>query len=90
MHLLGNVKEVLGITNFTRIDASDGTVMRFVLEDDSGEITVVAWNEKALELEKTLKPNMRLQLSNVKVKERLGGGIEVHVDSTTFVNTEVQ
>ncbi len=89
-HLAGEVREIFGKRNFTRIDSSEGASMRFVLEDKSGKIAVVAWDDKATELEKTLKPNMRLQLINVKVKERLGGGVEVHADSTTFVNTEVQ
>jgi ssDNA-binding replication factor A large subunit len=63
--------------------------MRFTLADDSGEVTVVAWNEKAQELEKNLKANACLQLGNAKVKETQKGGIEVHVDFTSFVNVQV-
>jgi replication factor A1 len=88
VHLSGTVKAVLGLTKFTRSDQSDGTVMRFTLMDDSGEVTVVAWNEKALELEKSLKANACLQLGNAKVKETQNGGIEVHVDFTSFVNVQ--
>ena len=88
VHLSGAVKAILGLTKFTRTDQSDGTVMRFTLADDSGEITVVAWNEKAQELEKTLKPNSCVQLGNAKVKETQNGGIEVHVDFTSFVNVQ--
>ncbi|MGD0644554.1 MAG: OB-fold nucleic acid binding domain-containing protein [Candidatus Bathyarchaeia archaeon] len=85
VHLSGTIKVVLGLTKFSRSDQSDGTVMRFTLADDSGEVAVVAWNEKALELEKSLKPNTFLQLGNVKVKETQNGGIEVHVDFSSFV-----
>ena len=74
VHLSGSVKAVLGLTKFTRSDQSDGTVMRFTLKDDSGEVTVVAWNEKAQELEKNLKANACLQLGNAKVKETQNGG----------------
>ena len=88
VHLSGNVKAVLGLTRFTRSDQSDGTVMRFTLADDSGEVTVVAWNEKAQELEKNLKANACLQLGNAKVKETQNGTIEVHVDFTSFVNVQ--
>ena len=88
VHLSGNVKAVLGLTKFTRSDQSDGTVMRFTLADDSGEVTVVAWNEKAQELEKNLKANACLQLGNAKVKETQNGAIEVHVDFTSFVNVQ--
>jgi replication factor A1 len=88
VQLSGTVKTVLGSTKFTRSDQSDGTVLRFTLTDDSGEVTVVAWNEKALELEKNLRANASLQLGNVKVKEGQNGGIEVHVDFTSFVNIQ--
>jgi replication factor A1 len=88
VHLSGAVKAILGLTKFTRNDQSDGTVMRFTLTDDSGEVTVVAWNEKALELEKTLSPNASLQLGNAKVKETPNGGVEVHVDFTSFITVE--
>jgi len=89
VHLSGTVKAVLGLTKFTRSDQSDGTVLRFSLTDDSGEVTVAAWNEKALELEKNLQANASLQLGNVKVKEGQNGGLEVHVDFTSFVNIQV-
>ena len=89
VHLSGTVKTVLGLTKFTRSDQSDGTVMRFTLADDSGEVTVVAWNEKAQELEKNLKTNACLQLGNAKVKETQNGAIEAHVDFTSFINIHV-
>jgi replication factor A1 len=88
VHLSGTVKAVLGLTKFRRIDQSDGTVLRLTLADDSGEVTVVAWNEKAQELEKTLTANACLQLGNAKVRETQNGGIEVHVDFTSFVNVQ--
>jgi replication factor A1 len=88
VHLSGTVKAVLGLNKFTRNDQSDGTVMRFILADESGEVTVVAWNEKAQELEKNLKANTHLQLCNAKVKETQNGAIEVHVDFTSFVNVQ--
>ncbi len=88
VHLFGTVKAILGLTKFTRSDQSNGTVMRFTLADDSGEVTVVAWNEKALELEKTLTANACLQLGNAKVKENKDGTIEVHIDFTSFVNVQ--
>jgi ssDNA-binding replication factor A large subunit len=88
VHLSGTVKAVLCLTTFTRSDSRDGTLMRLTLADDSGEVTVVAWNEKATELEKTLKVNMHLQLVNARVKEAQNGGVEVHVDSNTFVDVQ--
>jgi ssDNA-binding replication factor A large subunit len=84
VHLVGTVKEVFPASTFTRGDMSAGTVMRVKLADETGEIPVVIWNEKAEELEKNLKVNANLQLVNAKVKEN-GSELEVHVDSYTYV-----
>jgi DNA polymerase III alpha subunit len=65
---------------------STGTVMRLTLTDETGEIPVVMWNEKAEELEKTLKTNSKLQLVNAKVKSTSTGEHEIHVGSSTYVN----
>jgi hypothetical protein len=53
--------------------------------DGTGEIPVVAWNEKAEELEKTIKVNAYLLLINGRVKEASSGGFEVHINSYTYV-----
>ena len=85
IHLVGTVKTVFPASTFTRQDQSTGTVMRFTLADETGEIPVVAWNEKAEELEKTVKVNAGLRLVNARVKEASKGGFEVHVNSYTYV-----
>jgi replication factor A1 len=85
VHVLGTVKEVLGKKNFARNGSGEGTVLRLSLADDSGAVVAVVWNEKVAELEKTALPNTRLMLVNARVKEAQGGGVEVHVDSGTFV-----
>ena len=88
VHLSGVVKDVSGLSSFTRSDDTDGKVMRLTLADDSGQVTAVVWNEKAVELEKTIKVNSRLLLVNVRVKEAQNGGFEAHVDSNSYVNVE--
>jgi replication factor A1 len=84
----GEVKEVLGESTFIRSDTTVGTLTRLTLADDSGHVTVVFWNEKAAELENNLKANACLLLVNARVKEGQNGGIEVHVDSNTFINVQ--
>ncbi|MCW4054661.1 MAG: OB-fold nucleic acid binding domain-containing protein [Candidatus Bathyarchaeota archaeon] len=84
VHLAGTVKEVFPASTFTRSDMSTGRLMRLTLEDETGEVSVVIWNEKVEELEKNLKINANLQLVNAKVKEN-GIELEVHVDSYTCV-----
>ena len=88
VNLSGEVMEVLGESSFIRSDTSVGTVTRLTLLDDSGQVTVVFWNEKATELENTLRANARLLLVNARVKESQNGGIEVHVDSNSFIDVQ--
>ncbi len=85
VHIAGKVKEFSPMSTFTRQDQSTGTVMHFTLADETGEIPVVAWNEKAEELEKKVKVDMGLRLMNARVKEAQNGGFEVHVNSYTHV-----
>jgi ssDNA-binding replication factor A large subunit len=85
IHLAGTVTMVYPASTFTRSDTSTGTVLRLTLSDGTGEIPVVAWNEKAEELEKTIKVNACLQLINGRIKEASNGGFEVHVNSYTYV-----
>ena len=85
IHLAGTIKKVFPISTFTRSDMSTGTVMRLTLVDETGEIPVVVWNEKAEELGKKVKVNAKLQLVNAKVKENASNGeLEVHVNSYTY------
>jgi len=86
VHLVGKLKEASTLTTFTKGDGSEGKVLRFTFMDGSGAATVVAWNEKADELDKALKPDVGLHLVNAKVKENQSGGLEVHLDSGSFVN----
>jgi ssDNA-binding replication factor A large subunit len=85
IHLAGIIKEVLPASKFTRNDTSTGTVMRLKLADETGEIPVVVWDEKAEEFGKVIKVNAGLQLVNAKVKESGNGELEVHVNSYTHV-----
>jgi ssDNA-binding replication factor A large subunit len=87
VHLNGQVKQILGSNTFNRNDSTQGTLLRFVLIDDSGEMTAVAWNEKASELA-NIKVNSRLQIVNAKVKEGMNGGFEVHIDAATHVSIQ--
>jgi len=85
IHLVGVVRKVFPSSTFRRQDLTGGRVLRFKLADDSGEVTVVVWNDKAEELERCLKRNVAVQLVNARAKAASGGGFEVHVGSSTYV-----
>jgi len=88
VNLKGTVRQVFCSSTFTRQDGTEGAVMRFVLADETGELPIVVWNEKALELEKALQKGTKMQLINARVKTSSNGGIEVHVDASTFVEVK--
>jgi replication factor A1 len=91
INIIGTVKKTFPASNFQRGDSSQGTVMRFVLSDHTGEVPIVSWNEKAVELEKTLQVDARLKIVNAKVKKNRGGeGLEVHVDAATHAGPLAQ
>jgi replication factor A1 len=87
LNVVGTVKELFAPSDFQRQDASSGRVMRFVLADETGEITVVVWNEKVDEIESMLEKGARLQIVQARVKRALGDKIEIHVDAGTYVGT---
>lgn len=90
VNITGIVKEIMPISTFERKDASCGKVMRFRLADKTGEIPVVVWNQKVDEFEEIIDQGIDLQVINTKVKDALGEGFEVHVDSRTYVETTRQ
>ncbi|HEX9260920.1 MAG TPA: OB-fold nucleic acid binding domain-containing protein [Candidatus Bathyarchaeia archaeon] len=86
IHLAGLVKEVFPSSAFTRENQSDGKILRFVLADDSGEVTVVAWNERAEELEPILRKGAEVSLVNAKAKFGANSGFEVHIDAGAYID----
>ena len=85
IHVVGIIRTVFPSATFTRQDSTAGKVLRFTLADSTGEVTAVAWNEKAEELEPYLKRNMAVELVNAKAKAASNGGFEIHVGSSTYV-----
>jgi len=85
VNVLGTVKELFPASTFKRQDSSSGKVMRFILSDETSQISVVVWNEKVDDLEKILRRGVGLQIVNAKVKKSVSEGLEIHVDAETFV-----
>jgi ssDNA-binding replication factor A large subunit len=85
VNIIGVVEEAFPVSTFERKNSSSGKVMRFVLADETGEISVVVWNEKVDELEKAVKKGVKLQVVNAKVKKAISEGLEIHVNAGTYV-----
>lgn len=87
LNVIGTAEKLFPVSAFERNDSSPGKMMRLILADETGEISVVVWNEKVDELQAALKEGARLQIVHARVKKTLEHKIEVHVDSDTYVGT---
>jgi len=85
VNVRGTVLKLFPASSFERQDSSEGKVMRLVLGDETSEVAVVAWNERVDELQGKLEFGVAMQIVNAKVKKAPGDGVEIHVDSNTFV-----
>jgi replication factor A1 len=84
VRIAGVVESVSSLKVFQREDKSEGKVFRLTLKDASGRITVVFWNSKA-ETFKDLRVGERLQVIDAKVKEKIDGELELHVEDRAYV-----
>jgi replication factor A1 len=86
----GCVTQAFPASEFTRKDGTKGKVRRLRLKDETGETTVVFWNEKADELDR-INEGDQLRIINARIKTQLSGSIELHVESTSYIEkTAVQ
>jgi ssDNA-binding replication factor A large subunit len=85
VNIVATVRRVFSPSVFERENSTQGKVMRFLVDDESGEVAVVAWNEKVDELEKSLKVGDKVQVVNGKVRKALGEGSEINVDGSSYV-----
>jgi len=75
----GTVTEISEKRSFVRSDGSPGQLARFLLQDESAEICVVLWNEKA-DLIDNLVKGVPMLIDNGFAKEGMEG-LELHVSS---------
>ena len=80
----GTVLAIHPITTFKRQDGTEGKNCRLELGDETGMVTVVFWDEKA-EAIRDVKPGTRLRVMGARVRERVDGSLELHVDSSSNV-----
>jgi len=82
--VLGAVHDVYSASEFKRKDGSTGKVRRLRLRDDTGEVSLVFWNEKADELG-DVKKDDQLRIMNARVKTQPDGRMELHVENATQI-----
>jgi replication factor A1 len=82
----GKVTDVFSSSTFTRNDQTAGKVLRAKVADETGEVAVVFWNEKADEVETKLRRGAPIQIVNARVKPSQNNEVEVHADFSTYVD----
>jgi replication factor A1 len=83
-NVLGTVFDVYSMSEFKRKDGSTGKVRRVRLRDETGEISLVFWNEKVDELG-DVQRNNQLRIMNARVKTQPDGRMELHVDNSAQI-----
>lgn len=82
--VLGVIESVATLRVFSRNDGSEGKVLRLSLKDSSGRISMVIWNDKA-DAFKDVQVDERLLVIDAKVKEKIDGQLELHVEDRAYV-----
>lgn len=83
-NVLGVVQRVYPASEFKRANGTHGKVRRLQLRDETGQITVVFWNQMVDELG-NVETGDNLRIMNARVKELAGGLVELHVEKTTQI-----
>jgi len=79
----GVIRSMLPMRTFERKDGTQGAVVRIVLEDETGQIPVCFWNEKAAEVAEA-KEGTPILLINARVSGQ-EKELELHAERSTHV-----
>jgi len=82
--VLGAVCDVYPVSEFKRKDGSTGKVRRLRLRDETGEVSLVFWNEKVNKLGEVKKDD-QLRIMNARVKTQPDGRMELHIENSTQI-----
>lgn len=85
-NVLGMVQYGFPPSEFQRQNGTVGKVRRLRLMDDTGEITLVLWNEKVDESAEVEKGS-RLRVMNARMKKTPDGMLELHADKATQIES---
>jgi len=81
VNILGVVTEIFPVNTFTRENGTSGKVRRIRVDDGTGKIIVVLWNNKVDELS-DLKVGDHIEIFRAKVRRDLNGNLEIHIDGS--------
>lgn len=83
VHVVGIIKTPPRVTEFRKADGM-GKVLRTRLIDETGRITLVAWNERTDDLHDAIV-GKAVRVSGGRIRTSINGSPEIHVDSMSKV-----
>jgi replication factor A1 len=82
--IVGMVVSVSTLSTFTRSDSTLGRVARVQMGDETGQIRVVLWDQKA-EIVEELNSGAFIKVVNGRIRKGLSGEIEVHTSQSSEI-----
>jgi replication factor A1 len=82
--IIGLVNEVFPPSEFERSDGRTGKVRRVRLRDDTGQTTLVLWNERVDEVGEVSQGDC-LRVMDARVKTQPDGRVELHAENATQI-----
>ncbi len=80
INLIGRIKETYNINRFTKSDGGSGHVGSFLLQDDTGDIRIVLWDDQVnIFSESNFEENELIQIINGIAKKNKYKNVEIHV-----------
>lgn len=80
LSLIGRIREIYPVNNFTRKDGTLGLVGSFLLHDPTGDIRIVLWDEKTKIIENDyFQKNELVKIINAYIKIGRNNEKEVHI-----------
>lgn len=83
-NIIGLANEVFPPSEFERSNGATGKVRRIRLRDDTGQITLVLWNERVDEVGEVNRGDC-LRVMDARVKSQPDGRVELHAENATQI-----
>lgn len=88
--VVGRIIEISEIRNFNKKDGSKGSLLPFILEDNSGMMRCLAWGDIHTQITKdhNFKLNEIVRIVNGFVKPGKEGGLEIHIGQKSRIQLQ--
>jgi ssDNA-binding replication factor A large subunit len=87
--VIGRVVEISALRNYNKKDGGQGSLVPFLLEDNSGLIRAIIWDQNTQVLNETgFAKNQVIRIVNALVKESKMGGLELHIGNKSRIQID--